>query len=126
MELSFRERFSRFILVVGTVGAILAVALIYNRLNDESFTLVLGIAIGVGVLLLLLGIVGALIYLIVRGMEARADLKGSRSRSSSQQPPVLIVNPGAGQQALPQLDQPAYDYPTRRGCSRQFTVIGED
>jgi hypothetical protein len=125
MELSFRERFSRFVLVVGTVGAILAVALIYNRLNDESFTLVLGIAIGVGVLLLLLGIVGAFVYLIVRGMEARAELKGTRSRSTStQQPPVLIVNPGAGQQALPQMDRPAYDYPTQRG--RQFTVIGED
>jgi hypothetical protein len=127
MELSFRERFSRFILVVGVVGAALMVGLIYMRLTDETFTLVLGIGIALAVLVVLLAIIGGILYLLIRGMEARAALKSGRAPSYGNQPPVLIVNPGAQQQALPSLDldQPVYGYPGRRR-SREFTVIGED
>lgn len=122
MELSLKERFSRFVLLCGLLATIAVIAIINQRLSDDAISLIVGIAIGAGVILLLLVLLGGLVYLVVRGMEARSALK--YRDTTSQQPAVLVINPNTQGQLPPATDQPVTWPSSNR--HRKFTVIGEE
>lgn len=125
-----KERFFTFLLLVGSIGAIVVGVLVGGRLNElstDALAWMGGSLFGCALMLLPLAVVFATGWFALRWREARAERRPSYSQQS--QPPVVIVTSG-------QLAAPSYpvasSLPTpqmaewQHNNARQYTILGEE
>jgi len=126
-----KERFFTFLLLVGSIGAIVVGVLVGGRLNElstDALAWMGGSLFGCALMLLPLAVVFAAGWFALRWREARAERRPSYPQQP--QPPVVIVT--GGQLAAPSYPatsplptSPAAEW-QRSHEARQYTILGED
>ncbi len=127
-----KERFFTFLLLVGSIGAIVVGVLVGGRLNElsaDALAWMGGSLFGCALMLLPLAVVFAAGWFALRWREASGE-RSSQQQSQHYQPPVVIVT--GGQIAPSSYPAPSLPIPQqpaewqRSSEARQYTIIGED
>jgi len=126
-----KERFFTFLLLVGSIGAIVVGVLVGGRLNElsnETLSLAGGMLLGCAVGMVPVALIVAVGWFALKWHQASNHQP--QAPSFSQQPPIVIV---AGGQALPYQPQMPSALPTPQVAewqhsheARQYTILGED
>jgi len=123
-----KERFFTFLLLVGSIGAIVVGVLVGGRLNElsnETLSLAGGMLLGCAVGMVPVALIVAVGWFALKWHQASNH---QPQVPSSQQPPIVIV---AGGQTLPYQPQMPSALPQvaewqRSHEARQYTILGED
>ncbi|HOV49621.1 MAG TPA: hypothetical protein PLM06_13415 [Anaerolineae bacterium] len=123
-----KERFFTFLLLVGSIGAIVVGVLVGGRLNElsnETLSLAGGMLLGCAVGMVPVALIVAVGWFALKWHQASNH---QPQAPSSQQPPIVIV---AGGQALPYQPQMPSALPQAAEWqhsheARQYTILGED
>jgi hypothetical protein len=129
-----KERFFKFLALIGTIAALVAGVLIAQRVNElsnETLSMAGGMLLGCAVGMVPVALIVAVGWFALKWHQASASNHQPQAPALSQQPPVIIV---AGGQALPyQPQQMPSALPTpqvaewqRSHEARQYTILGED
>jgi hypothetical protein len=123
-----KDRLFTFLLLVGSIGAVIVGALVgqrFSELSDDALAWMSGSFFGCALMLIPIAVLLGVAWFALRWKEASA---ASRSHPQQLQPPVVIV---AGGQVAPY--QAAQSLPTavpaewqHASGARQYTIIGED
>ena len=123
-----KERFFKFLALIGTIAALVAGVLIAQRVNElsnETLSLAGGMLLGCAVGMVPVALIVAVGWFALKWHQASNH---QPQAPSSQQPPIVIV---AGGQALPYQPQMPSALPQAAEWqhsheARQYTILGED
>jgi len=125
-----KERFFKFLALIGTIAALVAGVLIAQRVNElsnETLSLAGGMLLGCAVGMVPVALIVAVGWFALKWHQASNH---QPQAPSSQQPPIVIV---AGGQTLPYQPQMPSALPTPQVAewqhsheARQYTILGED